>query len=41
MLIAKRFPEEEPMSEIQVTARLKIHDGKRCCRAGDALRHRL
>jgi quinol monooxygenase YgiN len=28
MLIAKRFPEEEPMSEIQVTARLKIHDGK-------------
>jgi quinol monooxygenase YgiN len=28
MLIAKRFPEEEPMSEIQVIARLKIHDGK-------------
>jgi quinol monooxygenase YgiN len=28
MLIAKRFLEDEPMSEIQVIARLKIHDGK-------------
>jgi hypothetical protein len=28
MLIAERFPEEEPMSEILVIARLKIHDGK-------------
>src|SRR5262245_19058397 len=28
MLRAKRFPEEEPMSEIRVIARLKIRDGK-------------